>query len=467
MRTLAFDGRTGASGDMLLGALVAAGADPSVLDAVAADLPVAFDVHAVDRNGISATAVDVVHDDAREDETDDHDHPADDHDHPADDHEPATDEHDHPANGQDHPADDHDHPDDGHDQPADGHDHATDDHDHTAEGAGPSRSYDEVVSIVEGLSLPAGVREDALAVFELLGEAEANVHGVDLASTHFHEVGADDAIADVVGTCALLADLDVDRVVTTPVAAGGGTVEMTHGTYPVPAPAVVELAERADWRLVGGPVDAELLTPTGAAILAHVADGVDALPELDVDDSGYGAGSMALDGHANVLRATVGESADAGGLHREDITVLETNLDDATPEVLGGLHDELADAGALDVSVVPTTMKKSRPGHIVKVICAPANAPAVARELAEATGTLGVRATGATHRWVADRDFETVTIDLDGATREIDVKVASDADGTVYDVSAEYDDAAALASETGVPTREVIRRAEHAYHDQR
>jgi uncharacterized protein (TIGR00299 family) protein len=406
MRTLAFDGRMGAAGDMLLAALLAAGADPDALAPVEDALDVEYAVSTVDRNGISATSVDVVLTDA--DESRDHDGSHDDQTH--------------------------------------------------AEGHGPERTYPEVVDIVEGMALPDAVEADALAVFELLGEAEAAVHGTDLESTHFHEVGADDAIADVVGVALLLADLGVERVVTTPLSTGGGTVEMSHGRYPVPTPAVVELAERADWSLRGGPVDAELLTPTGAALLAHYADGVAHLPSLSVETSGDGAGGYEFEEHPNVLRAMVGEPD--GALRRDDITVLETNLDDAPPEVLGDLQRSLSEAGARDVSVLPATMKKSRPGHLVKVICKPEDAQRVARRLAEETGTLGVREHGAGHRWVADRAFETATLDVDGESYEVSVKVASDTDGAVYDVSGEFDDAAEVAEATDVPVREVLTRAE-------
>ncbi|MFD1585394.1 nickel pincer cofactor biosynthesis protein LarC [Halorientalis brevis] len=438
MRTLAFDGRMGASGDMLLGALLAAGADRDALAPVedADALDVAYEVDTVVKNGISATAVDVVLTAEDADEfADDHDHS---HDHHHD-HDEADHSHDHH----------HSH----------GHDHH--DHDHThAEGHGPNRSYAEVVDVVESLDLPSGVVADATAIFEILGEAEAAVHGTDLAETHFHEVGADDAIADVVGVCLLLDDLGVDRVVTTPLATGGGETEMAHGTYPVPTPAVVEIAERADWNLKGGPVDAELLTPTGAAILAHVADGVETLPSIRIASSGYGAGGYEFAHRPNVLRAVVGDGG--GDLRKDEITVLETNLDDASPEVLGGLQDTLADAGARDVSILPVTMKKSRPGHLVKVIVRPADAQRVARKLAEETGTLGVREHGAGHRWMADRSIETATIEIGGEDFEVDVKVASDTDGTVFDVSAEYDDALAVAKKTDLPVREVMRRAENA-----
>jgi uncharacterized protein (TIGR00299 family) protein len=415
MQTLAFDGRMGASGDMLCGALLAAGADSGVLTPVEDALDVRYVIDDTTKNGIHATTIDVLldgDDDGR----------------------------------------------DGHDAD-DGHGHH--DHDHThAEGAGPSRSYPEVIDLVESMSLPDGVEADARAIFEVLGAAEAAVHGTDLDETHFHEVGADDAIADVVGATLLLDDLDVERVVTTPLATGGGQITMSHGTYPVPAPAVVEIAERADWSLRGGPVETELLTPTGAAILAHVADGVERLPTLRIEKSGYGAGDHEFPEHPNVLRALVGDGE--GGLIEDGIRVLETTLDDATPEMLGGLHDSLRPAGARDVSVVPTTMKKSRPGHLVKVIVKPEDAERVARRLAVETGTLGVRETGARHRWIASREFETATVEIEGGEYEVDVKIASDSAGEVYDVSAEYDDAAAVATETDVVVREVVRLAESA-----
>jgi len=429
MRTLAFDGRMGAAGDMLLGALLAAGADREALSPVEAALPVEYAVSEVDRCGIAATRVEVLVSDADSDGDGSRDHSS--------------------GDGRSH---DHTHADD-----EQSHSHGDPDHTH-AEGHGPSRAYTDVVDIVEGMALPGSVRTDALAIIELLGRAEASVHGTDLDGTHFHEVGADDAIADIVGVCLLLDDLDVERVVTTPLSTGGGSVEMSHGTYPVPTPAVVEIAAQADWSLQGGPIDRELVTPTGAAILAHIAEGTESLPPLAVEASGYGAGGWNLDDRPNVLRAMVGDGS--GGLRRDEITVLETNVDDVSPEVLGDLQRSLPEVGARDVSIVPTTMKKSRPGHIVKVICRPEDAERVARRLAEATGTLGVRESGAGHRWVADREYETVALSVDGEQFEVTVKIASDTDGTVFDVSAEYDDAAAVAEATGLPVREVMQRAE-------
>ncbi|ELZ94575.1 nickel pincer cofactor biosynthesis protein LarC [Haloferax sulfurifontis] len=473
MRLLAFDGRMGASGDMLLGALVAAGADPSVLSPVEDALDVTYRVHEVDKNGILATKVDVLlaeadggeprgeghGDDHRrqpEPESGDGDDGGDSDDADGDDEDEHSNQHQyrHHDHSHDH-AHSHDH-DHSHDH-AHSHDHDHS-HDHThAEGHGPHRTYPEVVDLVESMGLPAGVVEDATAIFRVLGEAEAEVHGTDLDATHFHEVGADDAIADVVGVCLLLEDLGVDRVVTGPVAVGGGETEMSHGTYPVPAPAVVNITAAAGWSVRGGPVEAELLTPTGAAILAHLAEGVESLPSMSVESSGYGAGGWDFSDRPNVLRAVVGDGGSR--LVRDEITVLETNLDDATPEVLGGLQETLKDAGARDVTIVPTTMKKSRPGHLVKVVVRPEDAERVAYRLAVETGTLGIREHGAGHRWTARREFETATLDVDGDDYEVSVKVGSDADGVVYDRSAEYDDALAVANETGLPVREVMRRA--------
>ena len=449
MVTLAFDGRTGASGDMLLGALLAAGADRSALDVVERELGVRYDVTETTRCGISATRVEVVL--ADESTSHDRSHDQSDGGHSQDHSHDQSDG----GRSQDHS---HDHSDEVHSHKGtEGHAH---EHTH-AEGHGPERSYGEVVNVVESMGLTGTVEDTALAIFELLGEAEASVHGTDLESTQFHEVGADDAIADVVGVALLLADLDPDRVVTTPLATGGGEVPMSHGIYPVPTPAVVELAERADWSLQGGPLETELLTPTGAAVLAHVAAGVERLPSMEIERSGYGAGAKSFDRQPNVLRATVGEEAER--LRQEPITVLETNLDDASPEIIGSLQETLADAGALDVTVVPTTMKKSRPGHLLKVIVPPADAAQVARALAAETGTLGVREHGSGHRFVADRSVESVTVDVEGRSHELDVKIGrfGGDPGEVFDVSAEYDDALRVASETDLPVREVCRRAEN------
>ena len=439
MRTLAFDGRMGASGDMLLGALLAAGADRSALAPAIEELPVEYEIDTTTRAAITATAVDVTPGEVSNTRAGESDTAE------------TGFKHKREGEGQTH-ADSHDHDHD-HDQ---GHSHS---HEHAhAENGGTHRSHTAVKEIISGLELPTPVRRQATQIIDVLAESEAAVHGTDTTAVRFHEVGADDAIADIVGVCLLVDDLGPERIVTTPLAAGGGEIEMTHGTYPVPAPAVVELAARADWELRGGPVEAELLTPTGAAVLTVLAEGVDTLPSLAVETTGYGAGSRTFPDRPNVLRATVGERA--GDLRREPIAVLETTLDDAAPELLGGLQESLADAGAVDVSVLPATMKKARPGHLVKVIAPRAKTRQVATRLAEETGTLGVRATRADHRFVADRSVETVELTVDGESHTVAVKIARTQAGEVFDVSAEFDDAQAVAAETGLATKTVLTRAE-------
>lgn len=491
MRTLAFDGGMGASGDMLLGALLAVGADPSVLEPVESTLGVQYSVSRVDRAGIEATHVRVIRaeesaeptdapedgrtgqagtestervEDADDSSTDPSIRPflhlpreaasSEDHTHSNEHDQSQSHTHSHTHSHE------HDH----------SHSHTHDD-DGSIEGGGATRTLAEILEIVDELDLPASVAENATDTFRLLAEAESAVHGTDVETVHVHEVGADDAIADIVGTALLVDDLDVERIVTLPLSTGSGSVRSSHGEYPVPAPAVVEIVERADWAVRGGPVEGELLTPTGAALLAHFATGVEDLPPITVEDSGYGAGSRTYADRPNVLRATVGEVAEGAGstasdvaadLQSESITVLETTLDDATPEILGNLHDSLAEVGALDVAVIPATLKKSRPGHVVQVVAKPDDAPAIARQLGAETGTLGVREQPVSHRWVAERRMESVSIDVDGATYEVGVKVAADRSGEEFDVSAEFDDALAVARETGVPVRTIVRRVESA-----
>lgn len=398
MRTLAFDGQVGASGDMILGALLDAGADPEVLSSVEEQLDVTYRIEPTRKCGLAATSVTVELDSGA---------------------------------------------------PAEGHHH--------------HRHYTEVIDLLDEMELPEHVRDDAAAIFEVLGRAEATVHDTTLEEIAFHEVGADDAIADVVGVALLVDDLEIERILTTPIALGGGELDMSHGVYPVPGPATAEIIAKADWETRGGPVNEELLTPTGAAILTHYATGVESLPPLSITKTGYGAGDLDLAPRPNVLRAVLGTADET--LRADSIRVIETNVDDVSPEELGDLQRSLTAAGARDVSIVPVTMKKSRPGHLIKVIVKPEDVPAVTKRLAEETGTLGIRDTGVAHRWIADRELRTASLTIDSETYEIDVKVAFDAEGAHYDVSAEYDDLVAVADATGRPLRELRTQAERIIED--
>ncbi|ERG95399.1 nickel pincer cofactor biosynthesis protein LarC [Haloquadratum walsbyi] len=483
MSLLVFDGQMGASGDMILAALISAGASPDVLSPIEDALGIRYVIDTETKGGIAATRVRIVVDSEtththsenqsighKRDQGQAHTH----------DESWTNEQHTHNTTE----SDDHTHSYDGDDTKSHNHGHDHDESDEI-EGHGPTRSYKEVIEIVEGMGLDADVESTARKIFNQLGTAEAAVHGTSLSSTQFHEVGADDAIADIVGAVLLLTDLDIDQVYVTPVSTGSGEITMSHGSFSVPPPAVVEIAGEATWSLRGGPVEAELLTPTGAAILAHIAEGVRTLPALDVTTTSYGAGGYDFEEYPNVLRAIVGRSptstvsdvsidassvdesqsvseTDEFTFDRESIVVLETNLDDATPEVLGSLQKTLTDVGALDVTIVPTAMKKSRPGHLIKVIVKPDDASGVAQRLAAETGTLGIREHPARHRWRADRKLQTITLTVDDNEYEITVKIASDGDGIVYDYSAEYDDALAVATTTGRPVREIRRQAEAA-----
>ncbi len=315
-------------------------------------------------------------------------------------------------------------------------------HDEADDGGHVHRDYTEVVETVEGTDLPGAVIEDAVAVFERIGRAEAEVHDVSLNELVFHEVGADDAIADVLAAAVLFHDLG-ERAVATPINVGGGRVRAAHGDVPAPVPATVEILRGTGHAVRGGPVETELLTPTGAAVLAEFAEPIDTVPEMDVREAGYGAGAQDFDDVPNVLRVVRGE----GKTRSEGIEVLETNVDDVSPEILGSLYETLREEGARDVYVIPTVMKKNRPGHLVQVIARPEDAESLARLLARETGTLGVRATPYTHRFVADRRVDSVEVEVRGETFRADVKIASFDDET-FDVSAEYGDARRIADET-------------------
>lgn len=391
MRTVTFDGRTGASGDMILGALLAIGADKPALRPIERTLDLTFSTETISTNGLSATKVTVTRDS-----------------------EPV-------------------------------------------ENAGPHRTLAEVNDIVTSIDVSESAKQHAKSTFTLLANAEGNVHDEAPEAVHFHEVGADDAIADILGAAVLLDSLDLDAIYTTPIATGSGELTMEHGTYPIPPPAVTYLAESASWAIYGGTIEEELLTPTGAAILAHFADGIDAIPTINLISSGYGAGSRTFPSRPNVLNALLGTQP---SLERDPITVLETTVDDVSPEILGSLHDTLRPHGARDVSIIPLSMKKSRPGHLVKVITKPETADAVARALAEETGTLGIRETTETHRWIANREYHSINLTIDSTTYSIDVKIGKDTAGKIYDISAEYDDAKEIAEETGHPIREIMRKAE-------
>jgi uncharacterized protein (TIGR00299 family) protein len=312
------------------------------------------------------------------------------------------------------------------------------------------RSLEDLEAIVDAGRLPDRVADRARRTFRRLAEVEAGIHGVGVDEIHFHEVGALDAVVDVVGTCAALEVLGIDEIHASPVAVGLGTVRAAHGVLPNPAPAVVALLRGAP--AYGVDIELELTTPTGAALLATLASGWGAMPPLTIGAVGYGAGGRDLPHRPNVTQVVVGTAVTRRGASSgQPVVQLEANVDDATGEVLAHTVARLLDAGAHDAWVTPIVMKKGRPAHTVHALCDPAVADEVGRLLISETGSLGFRA-HRIERWPQGRDVQVVVVDGE----PVRVKVAAGR------VKAEHDDAAAAARRLGLPLREVLARAEAA-----
>ncbi|HEY4000850.1 MAG TPA: nickel pincer cofactor biosynthesis protein LarC [Candidatus Xenobia bacterium] len=305
----------------------------------------------------------------------------------------------------------------------------------------PQRHLSDIVGILAGL--PEPVRGRARRVFERLAQAEAKVHRTGVDEVHFHEVGAVDAIVDIVGTVAALHFLGVDTVSASPLPLGHGLIECQHGTFPNPAPATVELLKGVPTRAVD--VAAELVTPTGAALLVGLEARFGAPPPV-WDSVGYGAGTRELP-WPNVVRVLMGQEA----VPQDALTVLETNLDDASPQVYGPLMDDLFVQGALDVTLTPVLMKKNRPGIVISVLCDTARATTLQGLLLRQTTTLGVRS------WEVSRarlDRRMTTVQVAGG--EARVKLALDGKGEVVKVVPEFDDCLALSRQVGRPLQQVL-----------
>lgn len=315
------------------------------------------------------------------------------------------------------------------------------------------RTLDEVIGRVGSADAPADAIALAERVFRRLHAAEASVHGSD--HVHFHEVGADDAIADVIGAATALLSLDVDGVAVMPVPLGPGAITGAHGTYPLPAPATVALLAGAGIEVRLEPdADGELVTPTGAALLAELQTRPwRTLGPFCIVAAGYGAGSRDSPGRPNVLRALVVET---NLFHDDYVEVLESSVDDVTGETLTYALARAMEVGARDAQAIPALMKKGRMGYLVRVICEPRDGPACARVLAEELGTLGVRSTPYIHRFVAERTVEPVEVSIRGETRAIDVKYGR-FDGKVYTSKPEFEQVRTWARELGLPFRAVAR----------
>jgi uncharacterized protein (TIGR00299 family) protein len=453
MRTAYLECFSGISGDMMLGALVDAGVPFARLEETAAALNVGarLEMRKVSRGGIAATKVDVITPDSPEHETSHahESHSAHSHghehniEHPHDEHSgSATHRHSHEHAGHTHP--DHD-------------EHASHTaHEHAAHSHAPHRSLSAILEIIRSAPLADAVKIRATRAFQLLGEAEAAIHSIPVESVHFHEVGAVDTIVDIVCAAAGAAALNVDRWLASDLNVGSGTVVCQHGTLPVPAPATLALLGDAPVYAAGPPM--ERVTPTGAALLRMLDVQYAPLPAMRVVAAGYGAGGRETPGQPNLLRLLVGEEQAAGDFGGEPIAVIETVIDDSSPQLLAYVSELLLAAGAWDVYRAAVQMKKGRTGVQLTVLCHPGKVSALRDLVFRETSTIGLR-WRIENKASLERDFAAVKTQW-GPVR---IKVAHWPSGEAANASPEYEDCRAIAAQHSVPLKQVMQEAMRVY----
>jgi pyridinium-3,5-bisthiocarboxylic acid mononucleotide nickel chelatase len=419
---------SGISGDMFLGALIDAGVSPKLLeDTVAAlDVGAKLEISRVVRSGISATKVDVWVNGEKDLPREEYWAKA-----------SAVHTHDESQ----HAHHEHEH-----------HHH----HEHAHTHAHPHRGLNEIQKIISAAAISSAAKSTAIAIFESLGAAEAKIHNLPLEEVHFHEVGAVDAIVDIVCAAVGAEALGVDEIVCSPLNVGSGSVKCDHGTFPVPAPATLELLKDAPVYSSG--IQAELVTPTGAAIVKTLTRRFSSFPEMKIENSAYGAGSRDFSAHPNVVRIVIGETSSISKkAASETITILESNLDDLSPQILGYVMDRLLDERALDVFVMPVQMKKNRSGVLLTVLCKPEDAAKLMQLIFLETTTLGVRRREEVRQTLARR-WENVQTQWG----EVRIKIAS-MNGAVSNYAPEYEDCRRIAAEHHVALKTVIQEATRLY----
>jgi hypothetical protein len=387
---LHFDCFSGASGDMILGALLDSGVSLEDLRAVLGSLPVAGDeiwTERVTRAGVSATKFQV-----RDEQAKTH----------------------------------------------------------------PHRHVAEIYRLIDGSALSPAGKDTAKSLFARLAEAEAAIHDMPVERVHFHEVGALDSIIDIVGAVFAMEQLGVEHVSASPLNVGSGTVQTSHGVYPIPAPATARLLEGAPI-YAGG--QGELVTPTGALLITHYAGHYGPVPPMRLDRVGYGAGSHDFKDRPNVLRVLVGETEDRANTHA--VVLIEAEIDDMNPQIFGVLIDQLLAAGALDVFYTPIQMKKSRPGTLLSIVAAPSARETLTSIVFRETTTIGVR-----YSEMKRECLERETVTVQTPYGPVAVKVAR-RDGEILNASPEFDDCARVATAAGRPVKEVHAAAIKAFLDRR
>ena len=443
---------SGVSGDMFLGALVDAGVPHEVLmrtvDALGVDAR--LEIRRVDRSGISATKVDVISGGEKDLPREEfwareaiHAH--------SDSHQRAhTHSHAHSH------SDPHEH-NHGYEL-SHGHEHGPAS-DHTHSHAHPHRGLKEIREIIRKSAISQSAKDRAIRIFEALGAAEAKVHNTDIEKIHFHEVGAVDAIVDIVCASVGVEELGLSEAewICSPLNVGGGSVACAHGTFPIPAPATLELLKNAP--VYSGEVQKELVTPTGAAIVNVLASRFSNFPVMKPQRTGYGAGSRDFKGVPNVLRLTVGEAAQQDVLpaNREEITILEANVDDMTPQVFGYVMERALELGALDAFGTAVQMKKNRPGMQLTVLCRPEDSQRLAKMIFSETTTLGVRMRQESRAVLARRH-----VNIRTQWGDVRMKLAN-LNGRVSNYAPEYEDCRRIAEAQHVPLKTVMQEAIKIY----
>lgn len=317
------------------------------------------------------------------------------------------------------------------------------------------RTVAEIGRLIDGSALSSEAKKRTKELYQRLGEVEAAIHDTTIEKVHLHEVGALDSIIDIAGTVYGLEALGIERVGSSPLNVGSGTVRSAHGLYPVPAPATVRLLEGTP--IYAGPQTAELVTPTGALLVTHYAESYGPVPAMKLTKVGYGAGSRDFTDTPNVLRVLIGESERMAPSH--SVVVIESEIDDMNPQIFGVLMDRLLAGGALDVFYTPIQMKKSRPGTLLTVIASPNARERLTSIVFRETTTIGVR-----YREMTRECLERETVTVDTPFGAIGVKVAR-RNGEVLNASPEFDDCARVAAETGAPVKDIHAAAMKAYLD--
>jgi len=335
------------------------------------------------------------------------------------------------------------------------HGHHHEDEKHSHHHHHEARALRDILALLKKASLPEPVKASAARTFELLGASEAKIHNVPIESIHFHEVGAVDAIVDVVLTVAAAHALEIDAWYCSPLNVGGGTIECAHGRFPVPAPATADLLRGAPTYSSG--IAMELVTPTGAALVRALDCQFGAAPAMRVNSIGYGAGTRNPSGFANVLRLSVGETDESANTSAGVVTVMETALDDRSPQVIAYVMEQALAMGALDVMCAPVLMKKSRPGNLLTILVERENAARIEELVFRETSTLGLRIREE-RRSVLERKHVSVKTEW-GMVR---VKVGS-REGHEFHVAPEFEDCRIIAEEHGVPLKRVQEAALQAY----